>query len=143
MASTRYSTPDKAERAFYDAFQRGDLHAMMAVWSQDDGAVCIHPGAPRLQGVEQIREGWRQILENSGGLEFVLSDIQATEDDCLSIHVVHEEISIDGQLSGVMLATNIYHRDENGWHMMLHHASPEPDHYNDDWDATYEDVVLH
>ena len=73
MSADQYSTPDKAEAAFYEAFQRGDLHAMMDVWSDDEGIVCIHPGAPRLQGQEQVREGWRQILENSTGLQFVLN----------------------------------------------------------------------
>ena len=143
MSRNDFKTPDKAEAAFYDAFKDGNLHAMMDVWSDDDGIVCIHPGAPRLQGVELVREGWRQILENSVGLEFTLTDVQATEDEWLAIHVVREEISIDGQLTGVMLATNIYRRVENGWRMMLHHASPEPEEFYDELEATYEDVVLH
>ncbi|MEM7292600.1 MAG: nuclear transport factor 2 family protein [Pseudomonadota bacterium] len=143
MSTPVYSTPEKAERAFYAAFQAGELKAMMDVWSDDESVVCIHPGAPRLQGIEQVREGWRQILENSTGLEFVLTDVQATEDEWLSIHVVREEISIEGQLTGVMLATNIYHRVGDGWRMMLHHASPEPEQFYDELDMAYEDVVLH
>ncbi len=144
MPSKHYSTPDKAEAAFYEAFQQGDLYAMMDVWSDDDSIVCIHPGAPRLEGEEMVREGWRQILENSIGLEFVLTDIQATEDDLLSIHMVREEINIDGEFSGVMLVTNIYRRvDDKGWRMMLHHASPEPEPFYDELEMPYEEVVLH
>ncbi|MEM7208130.1 MAG: nuclear transport factor 2 family protein [Pseudomonadota bacterium] len=143
MSANLYATPEKAERAFYDAFERGDFNAMMDVWSTDDGVVCIHPGAPRLQGLEQVREGWRQVLENSVGLRFVLTDIQATEDEHLAIHVVREEISIEGQLTGVMLSTNIYHRVGDGWRMMLHHASPEPEQFYDELEVTQDDVVLH
>lgn len=143
MSTDLYSTPDKAEAAFYRAFERGDLHAMMDVWSNDEGIVCIHPGAPRLQGQEQVREGWRQILENSTGLKFVLADVQAIESELLSVRVVREEINIEGQLSGVMLATNIYRRVDGGWRMMLHHASPEPDQFYDELEVQYEDVVLH
>ncbi len=143
MSTNHYSTPDKAEAAFYEAFQRGDLHSMMDVWSNHEGIVCIHPGAPRLQGPEQVREGWRQILENSTELEFALTDVQEIADEWLSIHVVREEINIEGQLSGVMLTTNIYRRGDDGWRMMLHHASPEPDQFYDELEAQYEDVVLH
>ena len=143
MSTKRFSTPDAAESAFYAAFQRGDLQAMMNVWSQDDNIICIHPGAPRLQGRDMVREGWRQILENSIGLKFVLTDIQTTRDDHLSVHVLREEISIEGELSGVMLATNIYQREENGWRMLLHHASPEPEPFYDELVDTDSDVVLH
>ena len=90
-----------------------------------------------------MREGWRQILENSTDLEFTLTDVQEIEDEWLSIHVVREEINIEGQLSGVMLATNIYRRADDGWRMMLHHASPEPDPFYDELETQYEDVVLH
>ena len=31
-----FPTPDDAETAFYDAFERGDLAAMMVVWAEGD-----------------------------------------------------------------------------------------------------------
>ena len=143
MSDEQYPTPEKAEMAFYEAFREGSLRKMMSVWSEDENIVCIHPGAPRLQGIEMVREGWRQILENSVGLNFALTDVQATEDEWLSIHTVREEISIDGELTGVMLVTNIYRRVGDGWRMMLHHASPEPEEFYDELEVDYPDVVLH
>ena len=60
------------------------------------------------------------------------------------VHVVREEITIDGQLSGVMLATNIYQRVGSGWRMMLHHSSPEPEFLLDELDMPSEEpLVLH
>jgi hypothetical protein len=60
--SKLFPTPDDAETAFYDAFERADLAAMMAVWAEADDIVCIHPQGPRLAGFEAVRESWGQIF---------------------------------------------------------------------------------
>ena len=53
-----FPTPDDAESAFYDAFERADLAAMMVVWAEDDDVVCVHPPGPRLTG---LRGGAREL----------------------------------------------------------------------------------
>ena len=63
MTKMLFPTPQDAEAAFYEAFTKGDLEAMMAVWSDDDEIVCVHPAGPRLAGQEQVRASWRQIEE--------------------------------------------------------------------------------
>ena len=65
--SKLFPTPDDAETAFYDAFERADLAAMMAVWAESDDIVCIHPQGPRLAGFEAVRESWAQIF--AGGAQ--------------------------------------------------------------------------
>ena len=68
MSSRRsklYPTPEDAETAFYEAFERSDLAGMMTVWAEDDDIVCIHPQGPRLTGFDAVRESWVQIF--SGG----------------------------------------------------------------------------
>ena len=40
MSQTLYATVDDLEAAFYDAFNRGDLDALMAVWSDADDICC-------------------------------------------------------------------------------------------------------
>ena len=60
--SKLYPTPDDAENAFYDAFERGDLPAMMAVWAEDEDIICVHPTGPRLCGQDQVRESWAKIF---------------------------------------------------------------------------------
>src|SRR6202008_4839320 len=65
--SKLFPTPDDAETAFYDAFERADVAAMMAVWAESDDIVCIHPQGPRLAGFEAVRESWAQIF--AGGAQ--------------------------------------------------------------------------
>ena len=38
-------SPEEAESAFYAALARADLDGMMAVWSEDEEVVCMHPAA--------------------------------------------------------------------------------------------------
>ena len=138
MPERQFATPEEAEEAFYDAFANADLEAMMDVWADDDSVVCIHPGAPRLEGREEIRESWRQIFEADAELEFELSDEHYTQDSQLAIHLIRETIGVNDEISGVVLSTNIFQMIDGSWRMILHHASPEPE--PEDYD---DPVVLH
>ncbi|HXZ95937.1 MAG TPA: nuclear transport factor 2 family protein, partial [Burkholderiales bacterium] len=60
MKTSIFPTPQDAEAAFYEAFESADLDAMMAVWAEDEEVVCVHPSGPRLTGIAQVRESWRQ-----------------------------------------------------------------------------------
>ena len=51
MSKAVFTSPQEVEDAFYDAFARADLEAMMVVWSEDEEVICIHPGAPRVVGL--------------------------------------------------------------------------------------------
>ena len=55
--SKLFPTAQDAETAFYDAFERADVAAMMAVWAEDDDVVCVHPSGPRLVGFEAAGDG--------------------------------------------------------------------------------------
>jgi len=145
MSKVKYLTPKDAEDAFYLAIENEDLSAMMAVWSDNDAAVCIHPGAPRLEGRDEIRRSWSEIFEASPAMMFTISDERITQDDHLAVHLVREEIVVEGELVSVMLTTNIYHYIDGSWLMMLHHSSPEPDPFMDDLPLLEEEepVVLH
>ncbi|MFN7086086.1 MAG: YybH family protein [Burkholderiales bacterium] len=128
MKKTLFSTPQDTEAAFYEAFTKGDLEAMMAVWADDDEIYCIHPHGGRVSGVEKVRESWRQIFASGQTLRFQLRDQQYLRGMMLSVHSVYEHITVAGETRshGPMVATNIYLKTENGWRMVVHHASPCP-----------------
>ncbi len=128
MKKTLFPTPQDAEAAFYEAFTKGDLEAMMAVWSDDDEIYCVHPGSPRVSGVAQVRESWRQIFASGQALRFQLRGQQYLHGMMLAAHSVYEHITVTGETRArnPVIATNIYLRTERGWRMVAHHASPAP-----------------
>jgi ketosteroid isomerase-like protein len=124
-----FATPQDAEAAFYEAFMKHDLEAMMAVWSDDDEVYCVHPHGPRITGVAQVRESWRQIFTAAQSVRFQVREQHLLQAMMVSIHSVYEHITMSGEsrARGCVLATNIYMRTERGWRMMVHHASPAPE----------------
>jgi len=130
LKKTIFSSPQDAEAAFYDALQRADLDAMMAVWSDDEEVSCIHPGRARVAGYELVRENWAQIFKSGQRLQVHLSDQVIVSGMMLSLHSLHENILVlGGQGSGarsMVVTTNVYLRSANGWRMVLHHASHAP-----------------
>lgn len=123
----KFNTPEEAEIAFYEAIEQADIVALGRVWSLDDNIVCIHPGANRIEGRSQVLESFSDMFAQSPSIGFSISDALHTESDGLAIHLVREEIELDGQLVSIMVSTNIYHREDGGWRMLLHHSSHEPD----------------
>lgn len=123
-----FTTPQEVEAAFYGAIEHADLDAMMAVWADDDDIVCIHPGSPRLVGVAQVRESWRQIFANDQTLRFRLRHQRVLGGMTLTVHTVYEHITVSGEARErtPVIATNIYLHTELGWRMVAHHASPVP-----------------
>ena len=128
MKRALFTTPQEAEAAFYEAFEKGDLDAMMDVWADDDDIVCVHPGGPRLAGTEQVREAWRQIFSVGQNLRFRLNKLHALNGMTLVVHSVYEQITAAGETRArqPVIATNVYMRTENSWRMVVHHASPAP-----------------
>ena len=121
-----FATPDEAENAFYTAFANNDLDAMMAVWLAGDSVTCVHPIGPRITGHKAIRASWSELFGNNPGLRFRLADVIRTQDALLAIHVLHEFITVPGEDSerAPVVATNMYQLTQEGWRMVLHHASP-------------------
>jgi len=121
-----FATPQDAEQAFYKAFERADLAAMMAVWAEEEDIVCVHPGGARHTGVVEVRESWRQILAQGPGLQFHLVGNRVFSGRMISIHSVYEHVTVAGESrpANPVLATNIYLLSDRGWRMLMHHASP-------------------
>ncbi|MDP1654174.1 MAG: nuclear transport factor 2 family protein [Rhodocyclaceae bacterium] len=123
-----FTSPQEVETAFYEALERGDLEAMMNVWSEDEEIICVHPGGPRLAGYALVREGWRHIFESGTRLKVQLLALSTVHGPFTAVHSVIEQISVVGQkhLAAPVVATNVYVRGALGWRMIVHHASPVP-----------------
>ncbi|SFU97891.1 YybH family protein [Pseudoduganella namucuonensis] len=115
----------EVEAAFYDALNRADLDALMALWADDDEIVCIHPGGPRLVGHRAIRESWGIILEH-GGLHIMPSLLHETHNLMSSIHSVVEGVTAASGEPAHLVASNVYIKTPKGWRIVLHHVSVAP-----------------
>jgi ketosteroid isomerase-like protein len=127
MNEKRFKTPLEAEAAFYNAFSKRDLDAMMTVWAESDDIVCVHPVDTPLVGLEAVREGWAAVLRNDREMLFAVQEKHRSENDTLAVHVVLEHIRIRGRVQPPVATTNVYRRTDGGWRMILHHASPAPE----------------
>jgi len=112
----------ECEAAFYDALNRADLDALMALWADDDEIVCIHPGGGRLIGHAAIRASWATILEH-GGLHIVPTQLHETHNLMSSVHTVIEGVAAAAGEPAHLIASNIYVKTPKGWRIVLHHAS--------------------
>ena len=128
MQGAGYESPEAAEAAFYDAFERRDLAAMTNVWDHQAAVSCIHPGGPRLDDINSILESWRAIFEGGQRLRFKLEGIALTAGADIAVRCLHEVIRVGLRSveQGTVIATNVYRRTELGWRMVIHHSSPDP-----------------
>lgn len=133
--SRSFKTPEEAEAAFYQAIEQADIHALSDVWSSDENIVCVHPGSPRIEGRRAVMDSYVELFSDAPILRFSIVDTLYTGNESLAVHLVREEVELDGEVVSIMVSTNIYHVENGGWRMLLHHASPEPDPaYEDDFD---------
>lgn len=126
MAKGSFTNPQEAEQAFYDAMQRADLDAMMAVWAEDEEVYCVHPGGPRLTGIENIRASFHQIFSNGPTMRFEIRSAQTMQGGLIAVSSVYEHINVLGERrqASVVIATNVYINVGGGWRMIGHHGSP-------------------
>lgn len=123
-----FATPQDVEAAFYEALERCDIDAMMAIWAEDEEVVCVLPGGPRLVGYTMIREAWQQVFASGRKLRVRLSQQTAVTTPFAMVSTLLEHIAtVDNEnVSAPVAATNIYVRGALGWRMVAHHASPVP-----------------
>jgi len=123
-----FATAHDAESAFYEAFERGDLGAMMSVWADDEEVVCIHPGGTRLIGYEQVRKSYAEMFDGRERVRVHLSHQVYMQGMLIAVHSVLEHVLVSGEPKPrpPFMATNVYMRTSEGWRMLMHHASAAP-----------------
>lgn len=117
---------DEIEAQFYEALQAGDIDKLMALWSDDDEIVCVHPGGPRLVGASAIRAGFEAIFAN-GAINAQPEKVRRVVAHSSAMHNVLERVEVlgpDGPAAAWVIATNVYLKGAQGWRMVAHHASP-------------------
>lgn len=121
-----FATAEAAEEAFYDAMQRGDLEGMLALWVDDEDAVCVHPSGARLVGLRAIRASFEEIFAQ-GGVDVRPTEARVHLGAMIAVHNLVEKIVVSGRMGTEIVecvATNVYLKDASGWRIVVHHSSP-------------------
>ena len=118
-------TPAEVEATFYDALNRADVDAVMALWADDEEIICIHPNGARLIGHRAIRSSWEVLLEH-GGLHILPSQLHEMHNLMSAVHTVVEGSTAATGDPAHLIATNVYLKTPKGWRLTVHHVSVAP-----------------
>jgi ketosteroid isomerase-like protein len=116
---------------FYAAFERADFDAMSRVWADDEGVVCVHPGAEPIRGHSAVMRSWLALMANAPYIQFFLTDVEGSVvGDVASVTCTENVLSAGADTplgvfaGGSAAATNVFRRTADGWRLWVHHASP-------------------
>lgn len=125
MTSPFYPTTEEAEEAFYEAIREADLDALMAVWSDDEEVVCVHPTGQRMDGQTAIRQSWRATFEHNPRFSVHVHARARWESALIVVHCVVETLHIhhDQAAHGLMHSTHVFLRGTRGWRLVSRHTS--------------------
>ena len=126
QAAHLLSSPDDVEAQFYEALREADIDKLMALWSDDDEVVCVHPGGPRVVGPRAIRAAFEAMFSN-GSIRAWPERQRRVQSIDAAMHNLVERIEVatdEGPQTGYVMATNVYLKTAQGWRMVAHHASP-------------------
>jgi uncharacterized protein (TIGR02246 family) len=129
-AAALVASPDDIEAQFYEALQAGDLVKVMAAWADDDDAVCVLPGGPRVTGLRAIRASFEAMFAH-GGIPVRIERVRRVEHPQAAVHHLLVRVDVDtdeGVQTAWVIVTNVYLKTEHGWRLLVHHASPGTEH---------------
>jgi ketosteroid isomerase-like protein len=111
-------------RAFYDAFETGDLDRLFATWEHSERVVCTHPGWTTLHGWSAVGASWEAIVNGAGAPQFILTNERAVLAGDVAWVTLDENLIGRGGASGTVAALNLLARGDDGrWRLVAHHAS--------------------
>ncbi|MZD09093.1 DUF4440 domain-containing protein [Streptomyces sp. SID5785] len=162
MTSTDVQAVDDANRAFYEALERGDFEELTSLWlapedvsyaedtdpddAEDTSVSCVHPGWPVLTGRGEVLRSYALIMANTEYIQFFLTDLHISVVADTALVTCTENILSggpapqDGEELGPLVgqrvvATNVFRRTRDGWKLWSHHASPVLAESDDEPDA--------
>ena len=94
---------------------------MDMIWAPTGSVICLHPGQQALHDRAEIMASWRAIMKHPEAPRVRCTEEWVVGRPGLAL-VICREILPNGQL----MASNLYVRTSDGWHMTSHHSGPVP-----------------
>lgn len=110
-----------ANETFYRAFRERDLATMERLWAEVARVTCAHPGKEVLVGRDAVLDSFRALLAASAAPSLVCDRPVAHILGGAAYVTCYEGASGE---SPVLLATNVFTREEGRWRLVHHHAGP-------------------
>lgn len=108
----------EANEAFYRAFSDRDVEAMELAWARLAPVACVHPGWDVLDGRAEVVGSFRAILESGSAPRVRCTLAQAHLLGEVAFVTCHELVE-----GAVLVATNVFVREEGAWRLCHHHAA--------------------
>jgi ketosteroid isomerase-like protein len=105
--------------AFYAAFRDRDFATLEALWARRAPVACIHPGWQALDDREEIMESWEAILGNPDSPRIQCRNAEAFVLGESAFVICYEVLG-----EAVLVATNVFVREEGSWKLVHHQAGP-------------------
>jgi ketosteroid isomerase-like protein len=122
---------EAANAAFYAAIESADLDAMLALWLDGPGSVCVHPGMAPVHGAAAIGRSWALVMAHTPYIQFFLTDVAVDLREGVALVTCTENVLTadaatgpDAFGGGKAVATNVFVRATDRWRLWIHHASP-------------------
>ncbi|MEJ2453018.1 MAG: nuclear transport factor 2 family protein [Candidatus Thiodiazotropha sp.] len=123
----RFTTPQEAEDAYYDAIDEQDIEALMSVWEASDEVLCLLPMMPAQRGRSAIRNAWSGLLQAGTPLDIEVIHLSWIETPEIAIHLLEERVRVPQQAEAQgIYASNVYRKGDQGWQLLMHQNSPTP-----------------
>jgi ketosteroid isomerase-like protein len=111
-----------ANRAFYAAYERGDLDAMSDLWEHSPRASCVHPGCTVLRGWAAVGASWMALFQGRHRQQFLVTEEHVEVVGDAAWVTADENILLpDGAVA--VSALNLFVRDGAAWKMVGHHGT--------------------
>lgn len=131
---------EAAHRAFYHAWEQGDLDAMLGCWLDDDEVSCVFPGAEPVHGTPAVRRQWEQLLGLTQGIQFLFEQVVVALRGDVAVLTCVESAMAPGAFelgslapfpdelahlpSARLAVTSTFVRTADGWKVCQHMAGP-------------------
>ena len=123
MKTPIFATPEDAESAFYQAVNRGNLSDLLAVWTEEEEVLCLHPNGVLFVNMDGIRESWREILGGETKIQLQFRRVSSWRGSMIAVHHLQEEMYADNDSKGVFRVTHVFMRSAYGWRLTCRHSS--------------------